>query len=282
MWLWISVICCALLASALAWFVPRWFWRISQKQQLYLHQVTESFFNAHFLFVKSRAVLSALLIALLGLGGLFYSLGVPLIVVLLGVAATVMIWPLGLRYFYRRRVYRFEKQFPDFLLGLASALRAGSSVRSSLTRVAQLSAAPLSQEMELFLKEQRMGLSLSQALLNLHQRLNCESTALFKSALLVAGQSGGGLADLLENMAQTISTRLYIEGRVRALTAQGRLQAWVMVLLPFLVGVALYWLDPNLIAPLWQESSGQLLLALMLILESVGLWWVRRLVTISL
>lgn len=282
MWLWLSLLFWALLASAVVWFVPRWLWRLSQKQQHYLHQVTEHFFIAHFLFIKSGAVLGTLMVVLVCVGLLLYGLGVPVLVVLLGFGAMILMWPLSLRYFHTRRLYRFEKQFPDFLLGLASALRAGGSLRSSLMRVAQLSAAPLAQEIELLLKEQRMGLSLAQALHNLHQRVNCESTALFKSALLVAGQSGGGLADLLENMAQTISTRLYIEGRVKALTAQGRLQAWVMVLLPFLVGLALYWLDPSLIAPLWQQRSGQVLLVLMLVLESVGLWWIRRVVTIAL
>lgn len=282
MWLVLSVLFCAVFTTLLAWVLPRWFWLLSQKHQNYLNQVTEHFFIANFIFIKSRSVLGALGLFLFVGAGLLFLIGLPLVVVILGALGAVATWPVYLRYLHKKRVLRFEKQFPDFLLGLASALRAGSSLRSCLARVAQLSDAPLRQEMELFLKEQRMGLSLGQALTHLHSRMNCESTSLFKSALIVAGQSGGGLADLLENMARTISTRLYIEGRVRALTAQGRLQAWVMVLLPVLVGLALYWLDPTLIAPLWQQPSGQILLVLMLGLEILGLWWIQRLIAVPL
>ncbi len=282
MWLLLSVLFCAVFSMLLAWVLPRWFWLLSQKHQSYLHQVTERFFIANFIFVKSRSVVGALWLLLCFGAVVLLLIGLPVTVVLLGALALVGTWPFYLRYLHKKRLLRFEKQFPDFLLGLASALRAGSSLRSCLARIASLSDAPLRQELELFLKEQRMGLGLPQALAHLHTRMHCESTALFKSALLVAGQSGGGLADLLENMALTISTRLYIEGRVRALTAQGRLQAWVMVLLPVLVGLALYWLDPTLIAPLWQQPSGQILLILMVILEILGLWWIQRLIAVPL
>ncbi len=282
MWLGLSVMLCAVLAGLMAWLLPRWLWGWSQKQQHHLHQTTERFFIAHFLFINSKAVLGALLFGLVFAAVVLVVLGVPWLVVLLIAGAVLLVWPLYLRSLHTRRVLRFEKQFPDFLLGLASALQAGSSLRSCLARVAQLSDAPLRQEMELLLKEQRMGLSLSQALDSLHGRLQCESTALFRSALVVAGQSGGGLADLLQNMASTISTRLYIEGRIKTLTAQGRLQAWVMVLLPVFVGMALHWLDPSLIAPLWQQRSGQIVLTIIVLLEGLGLWWIQRLTTISI
>lgn len=282
MWLLLSVVLFAVFSTLLAWVLPRWFWLLSQKHQHYLQQVTERFFIAHFIFVKSRSVVGAVWLLLFCCAVVLFLMGLPWVVVLVGILISVGSWPFYLRYLHKKRVLHFEKQFPDFLLGLASALRAGSSLRSCLARIASLSDAPLRQELELFLKEQRMGLSLAQALAHLQARMNCESTALFKSALIVAGQSGGGLADLMENMALTISTRLYIEGRVRALTAQGRLQAWVMVLLPVLVGMALYWLDPSLIAPLWQQPSGQFLLVLMVSLEVLGLWWIQRLIAVPL
>lgn len=127
-----------------------------------------------------------------------------------------------------------------------------------------------------------MGVALDEALARLYGRMPCEACSLFKSAIAVAGQSGGGLAELFESMAQTISRRLYIEGRIRALTAQGRLQAWVMALLPVFVGVALYIIDYELIAPLWQQRSGQLVLFCIVILELVGLWLIHRIVNINL
>ena len=282
MWLILSVLFWAVWVALLAWFIPKGLWLFSKTHKNYLAKETDHFFIAHFIFVKSGSVLGAMGLALFISALILVLVGVPVLLAMVLVLIALGVWPIYLRYLHKKRVLRFEKQFPDFLLALASALRAGSSLRICLLRVVHLSHAPLRQEMELFLKEQRMGLSLSQALGHLHTRLNCESTSLFKSALIVAGQSGGGLADLLENMALTISKRLYIEGRVQALTAQGRLQAWVMVLLPVLVGVALYWLDPTLIAPLWQQPSGQVLLVLMVLLEVIGLWWIQRLVNVPL
>ena len=83
-------------------------------------------------------------------------------------------------------------------------------------------------------------------------------------------------------MAQPINQRLYIEGRIRALTGQGRIHAWVMVALPFLVGAALYVLDSALIAPLWQEASGRWVLLTIIVLEALGLWFIYRIVNIRL
>lgn len=282
MWLVLSLVLCGVCAVLLMATGPRWFWALTKKHQRFMTAETEQFFIARFVFIQSRAVVGMVWVVLLCLATVLVIIGVPVGLVVVLKLVVLLAWPFFLRYLHKKRIERFEKQFPDFMLALASALRAGSSLRIGLQRLVPHSQEPIRQELELCLKELRMGLSLSQALNHLHQRTKCESTALFKSALVVAGQSGGGLAELLENMAQTISTRTYIEGRINALTAQGRLQAWIMVLLPVIVGVALYAIDANLVAPLWQERVGQILLTVMVVLELIGLWWIQRLVTVPL
>ena len=282
MWLGLSLVLfgvCAVLIMALA---PKWFWGLSKKHQHFMASETEQFFSARFVFIQSRAVVSLIWAVLFCMAIVLVVLGITMVLVAVLELVVLISWPLSLRYLHKKRIERFEKQFPDFMLALASALRAGSSLRIGLQRLVPHSQEPVRQELELCLKELRMGLSLAQVLTQLHRRTQCESTALFKSALVVAGQSGGGLADLLENMAQTISTRIYIEGRINALTAQGRLQAWIMVLLPPLVGGALYVIDASLIEPLWQERTGRILLVVMVVLELIGVWWIQRLVTVPL
>lgn len=282
MWLFIGLTFSFLLVVAFMWFVPPWLWRLSQQQKQQFEQHSERHFAASFLFLQGQEIFKLFIAVLIFLVAMLWLLGGKILWVSLLVLGCFLLWPVYLGFLKKRRLMRFEKQFPDYLLALAGALRAGSSLGVAMQRITPLSHAPLSQEMGLLLREQRIGVGLEQALEQLHARMPCEGCSLFKSAIAVAGQSGGGLAELFESMAQTISKRLYVEGRIRALTAQGRLQAWVMALLPVLVAGALYLIDYELIAPLWQQRSGQAVLVLIILLELLGLWLISKVVNVSL
>lgn len=282
MWLFLGLLCFALLATAAMWFIPPWLWRMSQQQKQQFEQHSEHHFAASFLFLRGQDVFRVFVALLLVLLFMLWLLGGKIWLIALLILGGFLLWPLYLKVLKKKRLTQFEKQFPDYLLALAGALRAGSSLGVAMQRITPLSHVPLSQEMGLLLREQRMGVSLEQALQQLESRMPCEASGLFKSAIAVAGQSGGGLAELFESMAKTISQRLYVEGRIRSLTAQGRLQAWVMVLLPVLIGCALYVIDYDLIAPLWQQRSGQMVLALIVFLELLGLWLISKIVNVSL
>lgn len=282
MWLMLSLLLFAIAVTVAIWVVLPWFFRLSQQQKQQFEQRSEHHFAASFLFLKGQEIFKFFIFILVALLLFFWLLGGSITVVLIGLAGLFSLWPVYLRVLTKRRLSRFEKQFPDYLLALASALRAGSSLAVAMQRITPLSYAPLSQEMALLLREQRMGVALEEALARLYQRMPCEACSLFRSAIAVAGQSGGGLAELFESMAQTINKRLYTEGRIRALTAQGRLQAWVMALLPLLVGMALYVIDYDLISPLWQQRSGQLVLGVIVLLELLGLWLIHRIVNVDL
>lgn len=282
MWLVLSLLFFGLFVAVLMWLLPPWLLRLSQQQKKQFETHSEHHFAASFVFLRGQDLFNVFVAFLLFILVFLWLLGASLIVIALLVSVGFLSWPLYLRSLKHRRLAHFEKQFPDYLLSLAGALRAGSSLAVAMQRITPLSHAPLSQEMGLLLREQRMGVELIEALERLDTRMPCEACRLFKSAIAVAGQSGGGLAELFENMAQTISKRLYVEGRIRALTAQGRMQAWVMALLPVLVGGALYVIDYDLIAPLWQQRTGQMVLVLILFLEIIGLWLIRRIVNVSL
>jgi len=282
MWLVLSLVLWALVAMVLVWCVPPWLMRWTQQHKKQFEQSSERHFAASFVFLRGQEVFKWFMVALGGLVVFFWLMGGSLLLLGLVMGVGFFLWPLYLRVLKQRRLRHFEKQFPDYLLALAGALRAGSSLAIAMQRITPLSHAPLSQEMGLLLREQRMGVAPTEALARLSVRMPCESSSLFSSAITVSGQSGGGLAELFERMAQTISQRLYVEGRIRALTAQGRIQAWVMALLPGLVAAALYVIDYELIAPLWQQRSGQLVLVVIVLLDLLGLWLIRRIVNVSL
>ncbi len=182
----------------------------------------------------------------------------------------------------RRRLQRFDQQLPESLLMLAASLRAGAALPVALRYLADESEPPLSQEFSLLLREQRLGSRFDEALVNLAQRMPSEATQLTVAALRIAADTGGNLAEALERVAGTVRARLQMAGRVDALTAQGRLQAAVVGALPLLLAVALSALEPDVMMLLWQTPTGWLVIAVVAVLEVVGMWWIRRIVAIDI
>lgn len=181
----------------------------------------------------------------------------------------------------RRRLRRFDEQLPDMLRALASALRAGSGVQPALRHIVERAAPPLSQEFGLMLRQQRMGVSLEQALSALYRRMPTEAAGLAVSALNISLHTGGNLAETLERIADTLRARLHLLGRIRALTAQGRLQAWVMAGMPGALALALQYVDPDSMQYLWHTPAGWAALGLIAVLETVGVLFIRRIVAID-
>ena len=189
--------------------------------------------------------------------------------------------PLILRHERRRRARRFDAQLPDLVLALAGALRAGAGVQPALRHLVAQSSPPLSQEFGLMLREQRLGLGFQDALLQLRARMPTESCGLVVSALGIAARTGGSLADTLESIAQTLRARQHWLGRVEALTAQGRMQSRIMAGLPAVLALVLSRLEPEAMALLWQTWYGWIVLAAILLLEGLGIFWIRRVAAIE-
>ena len=200
----------------------------------------------------------------------------------LAVGALVLAAPLHLLAYVRaRRLARIDQQLPDFLMALAGALRSGVGLSTALRHIGDRTGAPLGQELGLLQREQRLGVSLQDSLLNLQRRVPTETLGLMVSALVIASQNGGSLGQLLEEMAATFRARLQLKGRIHALTAQGRLPAVIMASLPLLLGVALAWIDPDSMRGLWETPWGWGVLGLVLVLEGLGLVLIRRIVAIE-
>lgn len=199
-----------------------------------------------------------------------------------GIAVMALLTPrLILQRVRRARRHRFDRQLPDLLQALAGALRAGSGMQRALRHIVTQSPPPLSQEFGLLLREQRMGVSFAQALAHLYQRMPTQSCSLVVSALNIAAQSGGSLAETLEGIAQTLRARHHWMGRIQALTAQGRMQSWIMASLPMLLLGVLYRLEPEAMSLLWSSVSGWMVLGLVLVLEGLGIVLIRRIVAID-
>jgi tight adherence protein B len=180
-----------------------------------------------------------------------------------------------------RRLRRFEEQLPDALMMLAGALRAGLSLSSAIAQLVLEAPAPLGQEFTLLLREQRMGGSLEQSLNGLALRVPTQTTILTVSSMRIASETGGGLAEMLERTADTVRGRIQIEGKIRALTAQGKLQAAIVGLLPLVLMFALNYIQPVAMATLWHTRMGWATLGVIALLEVLGVYVIRKIVAID-
>jgi tight adherence protein B len=185
------------------------------------------------------------------------------------------------RWMRRRRIDRIEQQLPDALLMIAGGAKAGLSLASAVRHVSAELAPPLSQEFQLMQHEQRLGVTLDDALESLTHRIPVQSVKLMVSAMRIATETGGGLAETLERTAATLRSQHAMELKIRALTAQGKLQAWIVGLLPLFLLWVLTRMEPDAMALLWSTRIGWGVLVAVAIMEFFGVWIIRRIVAID-
>ncbi len=202
-------------------------------------------------------------------------LGVPVLLFMALLPRTLYAW------MRKRRMRQFEEQLPDALMMLAGGMRAGIGLNAAIAQLVTETAGPLGQEFTLLLREQRLGLQLEQSLSNLARRVPTQTTTLVVSAMRIANETGGGLAETLERTAHTVRSRLQMEGKIGALTAQGKLQAWVVGALPLALMLVLNKMEPETMAYLWHDRIGWATLAVIGVLEGLGIYVIRRIVAID-
>ena len=181
----------------------------------------------------------------------------------------------------RARTETFEQQLPDALLAMSSALRAGVSLGVALKQVVQNAEAPFSQELGLVLREQRVGISLPDALANLYTRMPSENIQMMTTLMRVASVSGGSLADLLERLSTTVRARLHLSMKLRVLTSQGTMQAWIVGSLPVVLLIVLNFIDPYSTHLMFYTTAGQIVLLTVIILETAGALMLKRILQIQ-
>ena len=234
-----------------------------------------------FIFIDARRLMLINLIVFLLLPTFAWLLtGSPFLVVIAAVAALFLprAWVVRLR---RKRLKFFARQMPDGLLMLASSLQAGMGLGSALEILAKEQPAPFSQEIGLLLRTQRMGVSFEDALSRLEIRLPIEEFRLFTAALRIARSVGGNLSETLETLAHTLSRKAEVEGKIASLTAQGRMQAWVMTGLPIGLILVLRVMEPGPMSLLFHSMLGWAVLAVIALMEFAGFFFIRRIVSIE-
>jgi len=181
----------------------------------------------------------------------------------------------------RIRAEKFKKQMPDALDLVARALKAGHAFSGGISMTVEEFDDPLGTEFSEMLDEINFGVSLPEALKNLTKRVECEEIRYFAMGVILQRETGGNLAELIQTLANLIREKFKFEGKVRVLSAEGRLSAIILVVLPFLIAGWISISNPKYLNPLFSEPFGRVLLFLSGIFMILGILILKRMVNIK-
>jgi len=205
----------------------------------------------------------------------------PLPLALLAALAAALALQAALLWQRNHRAAQLEQQLPDALSLVARSMQAGHAFSSALQIAAQESPAPMSEELRPVFNEIQYGESPNEALRHWAERVAGEDVRIFVIAVRIQSETGGNLAELLHQTAALIRQRQKLRGTVRVLSAEGRISALVLTLLPFGLAGLLTTLNPGFMAQLWTTLTGQRLLTLALLQMGLGVLWMWRLVRVQ-
>jgi tight adherence protein B len=199
----------------------------------------------------------------------------------IGAAAGFALPFLVLRHKRTARLRKFEEQFPEALDLIARALKAGHAFASGLKMAADELPDPVGPEFRKTFDEQNFGLPLKDALENLTRRVPLLDVKFFSTAVLIQRDTGGNLAEILENLAHVVRERFKILRQVRVYTAHGRFTGWVLLALPIGLAIALSFINPDHMNLLFRERMGQMMLVGAAVMQFIGYMWIRQVIKIE-
>jgi tight adherence protein B len=234
-----------------------------------------------FIFVEPRKLWLMTLAAVVVLPSLVLMVtGNPVIAVI--IAVFVMAGPqVMLKLLRKKRLFKLVRQMPDGLASLAGAMRAGLSLPQALATLAEQQPAPFCQEFELVVRKQRLGMPLDQAMQELEARVPGTEMSMFVTAVRIAREMGGNLSESLERLAETLRRKLAMEDKILALTSQGKMQGWIVGLLPVFLAAVLSFMEPEAMRPLFTTTLGYCVIGGVAVLEFIGFLMIRKIVNIE-
>ncbi len=222
----------------------------------------------------------SLVLGLAGAAFVIFTRSGPLALVLVTGIGLFLPWArLGLK--KKKRMDRFRRQLPEAMELIARSLRAGHAFNSGLKLAADQMSDPIGVEFAATIHQINFGISVTDALRNLADRVDCPDLRIFVVSVILQRETGGNLAEIMESNARIIRERFKFYKHVRTLSAEGRMSAWVLFLLPILVALAIQFLNPEYMATLYTSELGQKLLWFAAGLMTMGMIIIRRMVNIE-
>jgi tight adherence protein B len=191
------------------------------------------------------------------------------------------IQPMLLKHKRNKRIDKFEEHFPEALDLLSRAVRAGHAFSAGMKMVADELEDPVGPEFRKAFDEQNYGLPLKESLNSLAERIPLLDVKFFATAVLIQRETGGNLAEILDNLANVVRERFKIRRQVRVHTAHGRFTGYVLMALPAFLAVALMFINPEHMNLLFEERIGQMMILACIVMQGIGFIWIKQIVKIE-
>jgi tight adherence protein B len=257
--------------------------RVAQRVLLKLpraHRLDRFILQAGLEWTVSHVLLACALSGMVVFAAMVSLANQPAWIALLVSAAGAAVPLLYLNHRRSRRLAQLERQLPDALDLVTRALRAGHSFASSVQMIGEEMSEPIAGEFRMVADEVGFGVSLQQALTNMSERVPLTDLRYFVVSVLIQRDSGGNLTEVLGNLSKLIRDRLKLLARVRVLSSEGRLSAWILGLMPFALAVLMNTFNPEFMSPLWTDPIGITVVKYMLVLMVIGVLILRKIVKI--
>lgn len=210
-----------------------------------------------------------------------FSLSGSMLMAVLAAFAAALLPPFFVKSAQHKRVVQFNNQLGDALTVMANSLRAGFSFMQAADTVSKEMPAPLALEFSRLLREIKLGVTMEDALQNMLERVNSRDLELLITAVKIQRQVGGNLAEILDNIGETIRERIRLKNELKTLTAQGRISGLIIGLLPVLIVAVVSLINPGYMLTLITNPLGPLLLLWAAGSEIIGLILIRRIVSLD-
>ncbi|MGE5630104.1 MAG: type II secretion system F family protein [Caulobacteraceae bacterium] len=178
-------------------------------------------------------------------------------------------------------IEKIDQQLPDTIALLSNTLKAGYSFLQAVDAAAKELPPPVSLEFQQILKEVNLGVNTENALEELGKRIQSKDLELIIMAVLIQRQIGGNLSEILDNISETIRSRIKIKGEIKILTAQGRVSGMIISLMPVALGGVLYFINPTYISVLFTNPAGWAMIGTAALMQGIGIFLIRRIIRIE-
>ena len=180
-----------------------------------------------------------------------------------------------------RELEKFDGQMVDIVNTMKNSLKAGMTLQQAMQIISTEFTEPASEQFRVALREIQIGASIEDALHHLEERIPNTELKMMVNAIEILRQTGGNMIETFESLAETLKNRKRVEGKIRSLTAQGRIQAIILCAMPFVMALILYFLSREYIVPLFNTILGWVILTIVLLLVSTGWVIIKKVVTIE-
>ncbi|MFD1707618.1 type II secretion system F family protein [Siminovitchia sediminis] len=254
---------------------------VSNKKPSPKKDQTEEQLNSAGIPIKAEEFLAFRVFSVFIAGGLLYILSDRILFFGLGAVIGWMLPGIWLKLKKAKRIKKFNESLPGFISAVTGSLRAGFSFPQALKMAEEESLSPMKEELGIVLKAMQYGASVEEALVDWKTRMQSEELELMVEAILIQRQVGGNLAFLLDKISDTLRERKKLDNEVKTLTAQGRMSGVIISLLPIILGILIFFMNPDYISTLFSHPIGRTMLVMAVIGEIIGYLSIKKITRIE-